>query len=207
MIINQKNLNELLKVNCDSEGIEKASKIVQDGGIAVFPTDTVYGIGCNPYDAKSVKKIFEIKSRDTSKALPVLTGSIEDAEKIVMFDEYTRKIIQKFWPGPLTLILSLKDEELKKSLNLSEKIALRIPDNECILKLLKNCKYLVGTSANISGEPSFNDPQNCSENLQYDIFIDGGIIQSKGESTIVEINEEKLKILREGALSKEEIAI
>jgi len=195
-----------LKVNCDKEGIEKASQIINQGGIAVFPTDTVYGIGCNPYNKDSVRKIYEIKSRDISKPFPILAYSEEIAETIVFFDEFTKKIVEKFWPGKLTIILKLTDEDLKRSLNLTDKIAIRVPDHNCTLELLKKCNFLVGTSANISGHPSFTNPDECFNNIQkYDIFVDGGIITSNAESTIIEIENKKIKIIREGSLSYEEI--
>jgi L-threonylcarbamoyladenylate synthase len=196
-----------LKVNCDKEGIEKASQIINQGGIAIFPTDTVYGIGCNPYNRDAVKKIYEIKSRDISKPFPVLVYSKEIAEKIAFFDEFTKKIVEKFWPGTLTIILKLTDAELKKSLNVTDKIAVRVPNHKCTLELLKKCNFLVGTSANISGQSSFTNPDECFKNIQkYDVFVDGGIITSKTESTIIEIENEKIKIIREGSLSYEEIS-
>jgi len=196
-----------LKVNCDKEGIEKASQIINQGGIVVFPTDTVYGIGCNPYNRDSVRKIYEIKSRDISKPFPVLVYSKEIAEKIAFFDEFTKKIVEKFWPGTLTIILKLIDAELKKSLNVTDKIAVRVPNHKCTLKLLKKCNFLVGTSANISGQSSFTNPDECFKNIQkYDVFVDGGIITSKTESTIIEIENEKIKIIRKGSLSYEEIS-
>lgn len=183
-----------------------AAQIIKDGGIAVFPTDTVYGIGCNPYDAKAVKKIYEIKSRDISKPLPVLVYSQEIAQKIAFFDDITRKIIEKFWPGPLTIITKLTDEKLKESLNLSDKIAIRVPDHKCTLELLKKCNFLVGTSANTSGNESFRESEKCFEDIKnYDIFLDGGTITSKAESTIIEIENNEIKIIRKGALSQEEI--
>jgi L-threonylcarbamoyladenylate synthase len=110
MIIKQKIIDQTLKVNCDKEGIEKASQIINQGGIAIFPTDTVYGIGCDPYNKKSVEKIYEIKSRDIKKLVPVLAHSKETAAKICHIDEFTEKIVEKFWPGPLTIILKLIDE-------------------------------------------------------------------------------------------------
>ncbi|MGH1566332.1 MAG: L-threonylcarbamoyladenylate synthase [Nitrosopumilus sp.] len=193
-------------VNCDSNGIKKVSQVVKQGGIAVFPTDTVYGIGCNPYNKNSVKKIYDIKSRDVSIPFPVLAYSTEIAEKITLFDEFTKKIVERFWPGPLTIILKLTDENLRKSLNLNEKIAIRVPNHKCTLGLLKKCNFLVGTSANISGQPSFRNPKECFKSIQhYDIFVDGGTITSKAESTIIEIENEKIRIVREGSLSQEEI--
>jgi len=197
-----------MKVNCNDEGIIKSVESIENGGVIIFPTDTVYGIGCNPYDANAVKKIYEIKSREKIKSLPVLVSSIEIVKQISIIDEFTEKIIKKYWPGPLTLILKLKDKNLKESLNLEDKIAVRIPNSVCTLKLLNKCNLLVGTSANVSGDSSFTDPQECMKNVKnYDIFVDGGTITSKGESTIIEIENEKIHVIREGALKKEDIVI
>jgi len=195
-----------LKVNCNKEGIEKASQIISQGGIVIFPTDTVYGIGCDPYNKASIEKIYKIKSRDIIKSVPVLTYSIETAERIAQFDQLAKKIVKKFWPGPLTIILKVTDEKIKKSLNLENKIAIRVPNHKCTLELLKRCNYLVGTSANISGDLPYTNPEECLKKMQnYDVFVDGGIITSDGESTIIEIENEEIKIIREGYLTKEEI--
>jgi len=195
-----------LKVNCNKDGIEKTSQIIKKGGVAIFPTDTVYGIGCNPYNVNSVKKIYEIKSRAEVKSLPVLAYSLDIVKEITIIDKFTEKIIKKYWPGPLTLILALTDQKLKKSLKLQNKIAVRIPDSKCTLKLLEKCKLLVGTSANISGNSSYTNPDECIKNIKnYDVFLNGGTITSKGESTIIEIENEKIKIIREGALKAEDI--
>jgi len=206
MIIKQKRTQQTLKVNCDKDGIKKASKIINEGGIAVFPTDTVYGIGCNPYNTNAVKKIYEIKLREISKPFPILTYSKELAERIAHFDKFTRKIADKFWPGPLTMILRVTDNKLKESLNLNNKIAIRIPNHKCTLDLLEKCNFIVGTSANVSGETSFTNSDECFNNIKgYDIFVDDGTITSKGESTIIEIINDEIKIIREGSLSKKEI--
>ena len=197
-----------MKVDCNEEGIERTSQIIEKGGIVVFPTDTVYGIGCNPYNPNSVKKIYEIKSRDKIKSLPVLAYSLDIVKEITIIDKFTEKIIKKYWPGPLTLILTLTDQKLKESLKLQNKIAIRIPDSKCTLKLLEECKLLVGTSANISGNSSYTNPDECIKNIKnYDVFLNGGTITSKGESTIIEIEDEKIKIIREGALKAEDIMI
>jgi len=195
-----------LKVNCDKKGIEKASNMIKSGGIVVYPTDTVYGIGCNPYDKKAIERIYEIKSREKSKLLPILAFSKEVAAKIVKFDKQSEKIAQKMWPGPLTLVLELSDENLKKSLNTKTKIAIRVPKHSCTLRLLEKCDFIIGTSANVSGSNSFKDPQKCYQNVTgFDLFLDGGIITSGGESTIIEFEENELKIHREGVLTREDI--
>lgn len=195
-----------MKVKCNKEGIEKASKIIKSGGIVVFPTDTVYGIGCDPYNKEAIQKIYKIKSRESSKSLPILAFSKEVATKIAEFDKNAEKIAEKIWPGPLTLILKLTDEKLKASLNIDSKIAIRVPKHQCTLELLEKCNFLVGTSANISGMGPFRNPEECYQNIQdFDLFLDGGTITSGGESTIIEFEEGKLKIHREGVLTRTEI--
>jgi L-threonylcarbamoyladenylate synthase len=198
----------MLKIDCNKEGIEKTYEIIKNGGIVIFPTDTVYGIGCNPYNENAVKKIYKIKSREKIKSLPVLAYSLEIVKKITHIDPFTEKIIEKYWPGSLTLILELTDQKLKKSLNLDNKIAIRIPDSKCTLKLLEKCSLLVGTSANISGNSSYTNPDECLKNIKnYDVFLNGGTITSKGESTIIEIENEEIKMIREGVLKMENITI
>ena len=196
-----------MMVKCDKEGIENASKIISKGGVVVFPTDTVYGIGCDPYNKNSVDKIYKIKKRPREKPFPILAYSMDVVNQIAEFDEDSKKIAKKFWPGPLTLILKLKDEKLKNVLEIPEKIAVRVPDNQCLIAILKNSKFLIGTSANYSGESSFTNSKECSDKIkEYDVFVDGGDIQSQGESTIAEIKQGELVIHREGALKKEEIS-
>ena len=195
-----------MKISCNDADIQIAAKAINNGAIIVFPTDTVYGLGCNPYNHNAVLSLYEIKKRKRAKPFPVIGYSKKELEKIAEFNTLEGKIAEKFWPGPITLILKVKDKEIQESLGLDEKIAVRVPNNQCVLALLKECKLLVGTSANISGTAPFNDPKECSENLNgYDLFIDGGIISSQGESTIVEIENNNVKILRKGAISEEMI--
>lgn len=195
-----------MRVKCDKEGISKASSIIKSGGIVVFPTDTVYGIGCDPYNKESIQRIYKIKSREISKSLPILAFSKDIAAKIVEFDKDSEKIAQKVWPGPVTLILKLTDEKLKTSLNVGDKIAIRVPKHQCTLELLRECNFIIGTSANISGMGPFRNPEECYQNIHnFDLFLDGGTITSEGESTIIEFEEGKLKIHREGVLTQKEI--
>jgi len=195
-----------LKVKCDREGIEEATKIIQKGGIVVFPTDTVYGIGCNPYNKSAVERVYKIKKREFSKPYPVLGYSKEDLSKIAEINEQHEKIIKKFWPGSVTIITKIKDEKIKSSMRLDDKIAVRMPNNKCVLEILKNCKFLVGTSANISGGKSFTNPEQGIQQIdEYDLFVDGGKINSVGESTIIELENNNVKIHREGKITKEEI--
>ncbi len=195
-----------LRVNCDSNGINTVVKSIKEGKIVVFPTDTVYGIGCDPYNKEAVEKVYRIKNRKQGKLFPVLGFSKNELEKIANFNEKANKIAEKFWPGGLTLILPLKDEKLKTSMNLENKVAVRVPNNSCALAILEQCNLIIGTSANVSGMESFVDPDECEKNISdYDVFVDSGKIPSKGESTVIEISEDEVVVHRKGSISKEEI--
>ena len=204
MVIKPQTHHILLKVGCDEAGIAEAAKIIREGGIAVFPTDTVYGIGCDPYNAEAAKRVYRIKSRDMSKPFPVLVQSTDVARQIAEFDDMSERLAEKFWPGQLTILLKLKDQNLKEPLGLADRIALRVPDSDCMLRLLERCRCVIGTSANVSGQPAFADPEKGIGSVDgYDVFVDGGRIESAGESTIVEVADGRINIVREGHLSAE----
>ena len=193
-------------LQCNETGIKDAYDSVKKGGVVVFPTDTVYGIGCDPYNQDAVNKIFKVKGREKMKQLPVLAYSKKDVESIAFFDDISEKIADKFWPGPVTLILQVKDKKIEESLGLKGKIAVRVPNHPCILALLEKCRLLVGTSANFSGQSSFDDSKEIVEKFSgYDILLDGGKISDSGESTIVQVVGNELKIVREGKIKLENL--
>ncbi|MDR3782255.1 MAG: L-threonylcarbamoyladenylate synthase [Candidatus Nitrosotalea sp.] len=191
---------------CNERGIKVAYDSIKKGGVVVFPTDTVYGIGCDPYNKDAINKIYKIKGREKTKQLPVLAYSKEEIKEIAYLDENSEKISDKFWPGPLTLILKVKDKKIEESLGLEGKIAVRVPNHPCMLALLKECKLLVGTSANFSGQSSFNDSRGIIGKFTgYDVLLDGGKIVNPGESTIIQFEGNELKIVREGKIKSESL--
>lgn len=193
-------------VSCDPDGIKIAASIIKKGGLVVFPTDTVYGLGCDPRNSNAVQSVFKIKKRQDSKHLPVLGLSKHEISKIAVIDNISNKIVDKFWPGPVTLVLKLKDGKIKKTLNLDNKIAVRVPNHPCALALLRECKIIVGTSANFSNSPAFSDSKKVLENFSgFDVLLDGGIIQNAVESTVIEVTDENLQILRQGKITRTEI--
>ena len=192
-------------VSCDEDGIKEIIRSYENGEIIGFPTDTVYGVGCDPFKKDSITRIFELKKRDGEKRFPILGISKEELEKIVEFNSNAEKISEKFWPGQVTLLLPIR-KEISEKIESNGKLAVRVPGNECILSILKQCKLIIGTSANISGEKSILDSDEFKTKLpKVDTLVDGGKIVSKGESTIIDFNNGELKIIREGSVSKEEI--
>ncbi len=192
-------------VTCDKDGIRKIIKSYENGEIIAFPTDTVYGIGCDPFKKDSITKIYELKKRDGEKRFPILGMSKTELEKIVEFNSDAEKISQKFWPGQVTLLLPIR-KEISEKIESNGKLAVRVPDNECVLSILKKCKFMIGTSANISGEKSILDSNELKMKLpEVDVLVDGGKILSSGESTIIDFNDGELEMIREGSVSKQEI--
>lgn len=195
-------------VTCDQNGIEIATTAIRNGGTVVFPTDTVYGVGCDPRNPKAIQSIFKLKKRLEDKQLPILGYSKEEIAKIAIFDDASNKIADRFWPGQVTMILKLTDEKIQNAMKLvDKKIAVRVPNHPCALALLSKCKLLIGTSANFSGFPAFSESKRVQENFSgYDVFLDGGDIPNSISSTIVEVTKGNLRILRQGNISKEELA-
>ena len=194
------------QVPSDLSGITLAIESIKNGGVVIFPTDTVYGIGCDPYNEDAVERIYQLKNRDSTKPLPVLAYSKRVLENIVEFDETASRIAEKFWPGRLTIVLPLKDDKLKKLSRGTNTLAVRVPNNKCVLAFLKKCELVVGTSANISGKEPFTDPQNIENDvIDCDIFLNDGIIQSSGASTVIKIENEEIKILRSGDISENDL--
>ena len=192
-------------VSCDELGINQILESYKKGKIIGFPTDTVYGIGCDPFNKNSISKIFDLKNRSDEKKFPILGYSKEDFEKIVQFNSKADKISERFWPGQVTMLLPIR-EEINDRIENNGKLAVRVPNNECLLSILKQCKLIVGTSANISGEESIVDSHDCIMKLpEIDVLVDGGKINSSGESTIIDFVDDGLKIIREGMVSKKEI--
>ena len=192
-------------VNCDENGINKIVNAYENGQIIAYPTDTVYGIGCNPFNKDSISKIYDIKNREGEKRFPILGFSKKELEKIVEFNTISENISEKFWPGQITMLLPIR-KEMSQRISNNGKLAVRVPNNECVLAILEKCKLIVGTSANISGEKSILDSNECKTKLpEIDILVNGGKITSLGESTIIDFIDDQLKVIREGSISKQDI--
>src|ERR671930_1730958 len=189
--------------------IYKCASIVVSGGIIVYPTDTIYGIGCNPYNYSSVQRIFKIKGRNKNKPLPILASTLEDVEKIVSLGEVGKVLASKYWPGALTIVSHLIDENISTILTSGKKsVGVRIPNNKCTLLLLKHCKYIAGTSANKSGDKPLKSPSEVilSSLDNFDALLDGGIIENGIESTVVDVlDPTSPKVVRQGAIKSEEV--
>ena len=182
-----------------------AANIVKRGGLVVYPTETVYGLGCDPLNVKAVQRLIDVKG-ERNKPLPILASSIDDAEKIAIISSKGKKLATKFWPGTLTMIFP-KKPVLSDIVTFGwDSVGLRISGNAVALDLIRlSGGLLVGSSANRSGEEPPRRVQEVSEKLKdmVDVVLDCGAAAYGMPSTVADLTSEKLKILREGPVSLE----
>ena len=186
--------------------IKLAADIVKNGGLVVFPTDTVYGLGCDPFNDKAVRRINSVKG-SRRKPLPILACTVRDVERVAELTPRARKIIDVFWPGSITLVIPCKAALDTITLGLPS-IGIRIPNNDAALRLIElSGGLLVGTSANKTNKepPSTAREAYAQMNDEVDVILDGGHTTLGISSTVLDLTKEKPQILRKGSLSLEDI--
>lgn len=190
----------------DSFLIKKAANVIKEGGIVAFPTETVYGLGANALDEQAVKKIFEAKGRPQDNPLIIHVADRKLEKYIEMIPESAKKMMDKFWPGPLTIILKKKDIIPNTTSANLDTVGVRMPSEPIALKLIELSGVpIAAPSANISGRPSPTDVERCIEDLEGRVdFILGGDKSIVGvESTIVDCTVDPPMILRPGGITLE----
>jgi L-threonylcarbamoyladenylate synthase len=188
--------------------IEKGVKILQMGGVIAFPTDTVYGLGADAFNPTAVERIYEIKNRPKHRQFPLLIADVEQMTTLAEpIPEIAWFLARRFWPGALTLVL-LKTDSGPDYLASEPTIAVRIPNHPVCLTLIQRLgNPIIGTSANISGQPSALTAEEVEQQLggKIDFVINGGKCPGGKESTVVDVTREPPVILRQGIIPSHEI--
>ena len=191
------------------EGISEAAEILKQGGLVAFPTETVYGLGGNGLDKEAAKKIYAAKGRPSDNPLILHVSSIEEVYPLVKaLPEKAKKLMEAFWPGPLTLVLPKSDIVPKESTGGLETVALRSPENALTLSLIRACGFpIAGPSANLSGRPSPTEASHVLEDLggRIEGILEDGAVGIGVESTIVDLSEDCPTLLRPGAITIEDL--
>ncbi len=193
-------------IKADLDGLVVAAETVTKGGLICYPTDTLYGLGCDPFNTPAIMKTIAAKGK-REKAMPVLVKSIDDAERLAFFSESARRLTDAYWPGPLTIVLPARDE-IPPALSPERTVGLRSPKHAICQQLLGLCSgYLVGTSANLTGKPPATSAEEIVNQLgdRVDIVLDGGKPPVGVASTVVDLTREHLVVLREGPIARAEI--
>ena len=189
--------------------LKEAAELIKQGKIVVFPTETVYGIGTNGLDENAVKKLYEVKQRPLNKPISLLVSNIEMVNSIAKdITEIEYKIMKKFFPGPLTIIL--KKNEIVPNIVTSgqDTVGVRIPSGNTAKELIETAGVpIAAPSANITGRPSGTNLQQIKKDFdgKVDYFIDGGNSEIGVASTIVQVIDGEPKILRQGIITLEQI--
>ncbi len=186
--------------------IEEAIKIIKQGGIVIFPTDTAFGIGCRIDDVKAIARLFAIRKRPQSQPTPVLFDTIERVREYVSeFDSKVEALMSEYWPGALTLILYCNKVKVPSLVRAGgETLGVRIPDHEVPVQLIKNVDVpILGPSANFHGEKTPYSFLELDKDLVklVDFVIDGKTKTKNLTSTVVDCSVLPFKILRQGAVS------
>lgn len=188
----------------DHKSAEKAASILKKGGVIVYPTETLYGIGALASNNDTVERIFEIKGRPHGKPIPLLIKNLEMLSKIAEGSDLASEMSEEYWPGALTIILKQKAMLPDLITCGTGKIALRISAHQFLHALFDLIEEpLTSTSANISNGPNLSDPQELFEtfNGKVDLIVDSGKIPESRGSTIVDLTLDPPQVLREGDIN------
>ncbi len=187
--------------------LEQSITVLNNGGLIVFPTDTVYGLAAKFDRNDAIQRIYQVKDREQTKALAVLIAHVDQIKLVSSgLSASAMKLVKFYWPGALTVILEKRDD-LLAPLSMDNSIGIRIPDDRFVRSLSEQVGPLATTSANLSGLTSTTNIQEVLNQIgdRVDLIVDGGECAGGIPSTVVDCRGEEIKILREGAIIKEEI--
>lgn len=189
--------------------IQAASKIIMQGGVIAFPTETFYGLGVKYDDRPALEKLYAMKHRSADKALPLIIGDKKGLERIVSsLTGPAEKLAEKFWPGPLTIILRARPDISELITAGTGMIAVRIPGKSFALELVRSLGFpITATSANIAGRPAADNADDVAGYFgdMLDLIIDSGKTPGGRPSTIVDASGGEVRIVRAGVISPEEL--
>lgn len=192
----------------EAKSIEVAVKALRKGGVVVFPTDTVYGIGALGRSVQGVAKLFRAKGRPSGKAIPLLIGRPDDLSLVATAGEVARRLIVAFWPGGLTLVLPRTSWVPDIVTSGGATVAVRQPNHPVALNLIRAAEEpLAATSANVSGGPELVTIEEVVAQMfgLADVILDGGTCPGGIASTVVDVSSSTPRLLREGAISRARI--
>lgn len=193
--------------NIDADVMDRVGKLIAEGELVAFPTETVYGLGGDALDPDASRKIYAAKGRPSDNPLIVHIAEFDDMKRVAReVPEQARKLADAFWPGPLTMIVWKSDAVPEATTGGMQTVAVRMPNHPVALELIRRSGCLIAApSANTSGRPSPTEAQHVAEDLSGKIamILDGGPVGIGIESTIIDLTEEKPMILRPGYITPE----
>lgn len=192
----------------DAGSISEAVRLLREGGLVCFPTDTVYGIGAAAGNDGAVRRLYAAKGRSPDKPLPLLLADAGEARGVAEVTPLGRTLAARFWPGGLTIVMRKSLSYRSLALAGADRVALRVPDHDLVRAIVRGLgEPVTGTSANRAGARAPVSAAEAAFQLGevVDLIVDGGRCQRRVESTVIDITSEVPKVVREGAVSREEV--
>ncbi len=186
--------------NPQGRHIQRVVEALRQGNVIAYPTDTIYGIGCDIFNRKGVRKIYQIKQRDPRKPFSFICADLSDVSNYAQVSNFAYKIMRRHLPGPYTFVLEATRAVPDLLTTRQKTVGIRIPDNAIAMSIVRELGHpLVTTSVNISGQDIMNDPHDIQDELgrHLDVVIDGGIV-SGDPSTVISLIDDRVELLREG---------
>ncbi len=193
----------LLKINQENPPARLVSQVVdtlKQGGVIAYPTDTTYGIGCNIFNNRGIKSIYQIKQRDARKPFSFICSDLSDAANYAQVSNFAFKIMKRHLPGPYTFVLDATRVVPNTLTTRQKTVGIRIPKDEIAMAIVRELGHpLVTTSANLTGETPLHDPVEIEDAMgrMLDVVIDGGI-RYGDPSTVISLIDDHIEVLREG---------
>jgi L-threonylcarbamoyladenylate synthase len=185
-----------------------ASEIIRHGGVIAFRTDTFYGLGADPFNREAIVRVRELKGREEAKPILLLISDANELDRFTNNSQFLRMIAVGHWPGPLTLIGGARPEVPVELTAGTRTIGVRLPDDDSVRALVRACGgALTATSANASGQPPARTAKEVENYFPagIDLIIDGGEVTTTEPSTVLDLSGPKTRLIREGAISREEL--
>jgi len=196
----------ILKDNAETR--TEAAEIIAAGGVIAFRTDTFYGLGADPFNSSAIQKIRLLKGREDEKPILLLISDESEVDRFIQQAAFFKLVARKHWPAPLTLI-GVSRPEVPSALTAStHSLGVRLPDDHNVRALVRACGgALTATSANVSGQPPARTAKEVENYFPtgIDLIVDGGEVTATEASTVLDVSSSEVRLVREGAVSREEL--
>lgn len=186
--------------NPQQRSIDKVVECLKNGGVIAYPTDTIYGVGCDIFNQKGIRKIYQIKQRDPRKPFAFICSELSEVARYAQVSNLAFKIMKRHLPGPYTFVLEASRIVPELLTTKQRTVGIRIPDNNIVLEIVRRLgQPLVTTSANIAGDETYQDPSLIHDDWgsQLDMVVDGGLLHGD-PSTVISLRNDTIEVLRQG---------
>lgn len=195
----------LIPVQDNEDTRSRAAQVIAGGGVVAFRTDTFYGLGADPFNREALRRVNSLKGRDGGKPILIVISDADEAERFINRSPRFNAVSARHWPGALTIVVEAKSEVPEELTAGSGTVGLRLPDDEMVRSFIRACGgALTATSANLAGEPPASLAEEVAQSFPagLDLIVDGGAARGDKPSTVLDLSGPRIRLIREGAVSR-----